>query len=127
MQSNVLAEFGHASARVVVTATIAALWLAPEIGSSARAQTPENSAATKIDLGARGGLVASAPVRTAPQQDGASSALEFSVRAGFATDYIYRGTTLSARQPAVGAAIEAAFGMFYAGSTIASVKLPSQP
>ena len=54
-------------------------------------------------------------------------ALEFSVSAGFATDYIYRGTTVSARQPAVGAAFEAAFDMFYAGSTIASVKLPSQP
>ena len=27
----------------------------------------------------------------------------------------------------VGAAFEAAFGMFYAGSTVASVKLPSQP
>ena len=125
MQSNALAEFGHVSARVVVTA--AALWLAPAIGSSVHAQTPENNAASSIDLGARGGLAANAPVHTAPQQDGASSALEFSVRAGFATDYIYRGTTLSARQPAVGAAFEAAFGMFYAGSTIASVKLPSQP
>ena len=52
---------------------------------------------------------------------------EFSVRGGFATDYIYRGTTVSARQPAVGAAFEAAFAVFYAGSTIASVKLPSQP
>ena len=96
------------------------------MGSSVRAQTPENSAASSIDLGARGGLTANAPIHTAPQQDGASSP-EFSVSAGFATDYIYRGTTVSARQPAVGAAFEAAFDMFYAGSTIASVKLPSQP
>jgi uncharacterized protein (TIGR02001 family) len=124
MESSAPAEFGHASARIVVAALIAALWLAPSTGSSVRAQTPENNS---IDLGARGGLAANAPVRPAPQQDGASSALEFSVRAGFATDYIYRGTTLSARQPAVGAAFEAALGMIYAGSSIASVKLPSQP
>jgi hypothetical protein len=42
--------------------------------------------------------------------------------------YIYRGTTLSDHRPAAGAAVEAtAFGLLYAGSTIASVKLPSQP
>ena len=54
MQSNALAEFGRISVRVAVTA---ALWLAPAMGSSARAQTPENSAASSIDLGARGGLL----------------------------------------------------------------------
>jgi uncharacterized protein (TIGR02001 family) len=127
MRSNALAEFVHVSARIVVTATIAAFWLAPTIGSSVRAQTPENNAAGSIDLDARGGFAGNVPVRTAPPQDGESSALQFSGRAGFATDYIYRGTTLSAHQPAVGAAFEATFGMFYAGSTIASVKLPSQP
>src|SRR6185369_6513713 len=123
MQSNVLPEFGHLTARAVVTATAAAFWLMPAIGSSVRAQSPENNAATSIDLGARGGLAPNGPARTSPQQDGAASALEFSVRGGFTTDYIYRGTTLSARQPAVGAAFEAAFGMFYAGSTVGSIKL----
>ena len=53
--------------------------------------------------------------------------LEFSARAGAATDYIYRGTTLSDHGPAAGAAFEARFGQFYAGTTVATVKLPTQP
>jgi uncharacterized protein (TIGR02001 family) len=40
---------------------------------------------------------------------------------------MYRGTTLSDHKPAVGAAFEAAFSMFYAGVAVASVKLPTQP
>ena len=59
-----------------------------------------------IGLGVRGGPAGEAPLHTAPPKDGAESPVEFSVRAGFASDYIYRGTTLSARQPAVGAAFE---------------------
>ena len=68
-------------------------------------------------------------VRFAPpqHQERPDSPVEFSARAGFVTDYIYRGTTLSARQPAVGAAFEAAMNIFYAGLTVASVKLPTQP
>ncbi len=80
-----------------------------------------------ISLGARGGLAAEGPVRAAPRQEGADSPFEFSVRGGFASDYIFRGTTLSDRKPAVGAALEAARGIFYAGGTMASVKLPTQP
>ena len=53
--------------------------------------------------------------------------LEFSFRGGVATDYIYRGTTLSDHKPAVGGAIEATFGALYAGVAVASVKLPTQP
>ena len=53
--------------------------------------------------------------------------LEFSARAGAATDYIYRGTTLSDHGPAAGAAFEARFGQLYAGTTVATVKLPTQP
>ena len=53
--------------------------------------------------------------------------LEFSFRGGVATDYIYRGTTLSDHKPAAGGAIEATFGALYAGFAIASVKLPTQP
>jgi len=53
--------------------------------------------------------------------------LEFSFRGGVATDYIYRGTTLSDHKPAAGGAIEATFGALYAGVAIASVKLPTQP
>ena len=57
----------------------------------------------------------------------AANELEFSARAGFASDYIYRGTTLSDHGPAAGAALEATFGPLYAGTTVASVKLPTQP
>ena len=53
--------------------------------------------------------------------------LEFEVRGGLASDYIYRGVTLSDRRPAVGLAIEATYALLYAGVTVASVKLPTQP
>lgn len=53
--------------------------------------------------------------------------MEVSAQGGFATDYIYRGTTLSDHKPVVGASVDAAFNRFYAGATVASVKLPSQP
>ncbi len=59
--------------------------------------------------------------------DHAANQLEFSFRGGFATDYIYRGTTLSDHKPAVGAAVEASYAQFYAGVAVASVKLPTQP
>src|SRR5262245_40875171 len=57
----------------------------------------------------------------------APNQLEFDFRNGFATDYIYRGTTLSDHKPAVGAAIEVTFAQLYAGVGVASVKLPTQP
>jgi uncharacterized protein (TIGR02001 family) len=59
--------------------------------------------------------------------DRAANQLEFSFRGGFATDYMYRGTTLSDHKPAVGAAVEATFAQLYAGVAVASVKLPTQP
>ena len=40
---------------------------------------------------------------------------------------MYRGTTLSDHQPAVGVAMEATFAQFYTGLSVASVKLPTQP
>ena len=40
---------------------------------------------------------------------------------------MYRGTTLSDHKPAVGAAMEATFAQFYAGVSVASVKLPTEP
>jgi uncharacterized protein (TIGR02001 family) len=55
------------------------------------------------------------------------SPFEFSARAGFASDYIYRGVTLSDHKPAVGAGLEAMFGLFYAGATVTSVNLPTRP
>ncbi len=53
--------------------------------------------------------------------------VEVSARAGFASDYIYRGTTLSDHEPAAGAAFEASFSSLYAGATVATVKLPTEP
>ena len=59
--------------------------------------------------------------------DRSANQFGFDVRAGFASDYMYRGTTLSDHKPAVGAAMEATFAQFYAGVSVASVKLPTQP
>jgi uncharacterized protein (TIGR02001 family) len=94
-------------------------------GGSARGQTPSDSYSGAISLGGHGwssfeGTSAISSARTANQ-------FEFNFKGGFATDYIYRGTTLSDHQPAVGAGVEATFGQLYAGATIASVKLPTQP
>ena len=97
------------------------------LASSAYAQAPAGKAAGAIDLGARGGIAPDALSRTPPAQDRADSPFEFSVRAGGATDYVYRGVTLSDRKPAGGAAFELARGMFYGGAGIASVRLPTQP
>lgn len=87
--------------------------------SGPAAQVP---AVAPINLGARGW---SSSESTHPERTGAK--LEFEFRAGLASDYIYRGVTLSDRKPAVGAAIEATYDWLYAGLTVASVKLPTQP
>ena len=97
------------------------VWLAPMNCGLARAQTPEVSAGGAIGLGNRGWSAADTN-RVTPANE-----LEFSARAGFASDYIYRGTTLSDRGPAAGAAFETRFGPLYAGTTVATVKLPTQP
>jgi uncharacterized protein (TIGR02001 family) len=97
------------------------LWLAPMTGGSARAETPEVSPGGAIGLGNRGW--------SAAETNGATSVTEpeFSARAGVASDYIYRGTTLSDHGPAAGAAFEERFGSLYAGTTVATVKLPTEP
>jgi len=102
-------------------AAFVGLWLAPMTGGSARAETPEVSPGGAVGLGNRGW--------SAPETNRVTSVneLEFSARAGFASDYIYRGTTLSDHGPAAGAAVEARFGALYAGATVATVKLPTQP
>ena len=91
-------------------------------GSSARGQASADSLDNAISLVGHGW---SAP--EARPSDRSANQLEFSFRGGLATDYIYRGTTLSDHKPAVGAAVEAAFSQFYAGVGVASVKLPTQP
>jgi len=110
-----------------ICATFAALWLGSAGSGSAYAQTGSDNAGGAINLGARGGIAGQGPARAGPVQERPDSPIEFSFRAGLASDYIYRGTTLSARQPAVGAAFEAALGLIYGTATIASVKLPTQP
>ena len=110
-----------------IIAALAALSLASASGRAAYAQTGPDQAGAAVNLGTRGGIAGEAPVRAVPAQDRAESPVEFSFRSGIATDYIYRGTTLSARQPAVGAAFEAALDIFYGAGTVASVKLPSRP
>jgi uncharacterized protein (TIGR02001 family) len=115
---------GAATVWQVSGASVAAfvgLWLALLIDGLARAEIPEVSPGAAIGLGNRGWSAADTNHATSANE------LEFSARAGFASDYIYRGTTLSAHGPAAGAAIEATFGPLYAGTTVATVKLPTQP
>ena len=100
-------------------AALVGLWLAPMAGGLAQAETPAPAGA--IGLGNRGWSAADTNQATSANE------LEFSARAGFASDYIYRGTTLSDHGPAAGAAFEARFAPFYAGTTVATVKLPTQP
>ena len=95
------------------------LWLALAAGALAQANPPGSGGA--IGLGNRGWSAAD------PNRESSSNELEFSARAGAASDYIYRGTTLSDHGPAAGAAFEARFGQVYAGTTVATVKLPTQP
>lgn len=98
---------------------LAAVWLMLSTGDLAYAQAP--SPAGAIGLGNRGWSAADTN-HTTPANE-----LEFSARAGLASDYIYRGVTLSDHGPAVGAALEARFGQLYAGTTAATVNLPTQP
>ena len=106
----------HAGCTCVAVAT---LWLGSASDGAVYAQASAENAGGSINLGARGAIAL--PSTPPPAQDRPESAVEFSFRAGIASDYIYRGVTLSAHGPAAGAAFEAAFGMFYAGGTVATV------
>ena len=104
-----------------VATAAAALLIA---GGSVRGQAPADQSGGAISLGGHGWSSFEAMAVTS---DRAANQLEFSFRGGFATDYMYRGTTLSDHKPAVGAAVEATFAQLYAGVAVASVKLPTQP
>src|SRR3954451_8992337 len=96
--------------RRLAACLISALSLSAAIltGANARAQTsaPQASgssasapATAPINLGGRGwSSFASKPA----EPEDAKRQLEFEFRAGLASDYIYRGVTLSDRKPAVG-------------------------
>ena len=131
MRSVVRNAFGRA---VLRPAAVAGLGLLCLEASGVRAQTTEpvprdavkpaaEHQSRSINLGNRGWQ---GTKDTAPKEREANR-LEFSAKAGAASDYIYRGTTLSDRKPAVGAGGEATYSWLYAGVTVASVKLPSQP
>jgi uncharacterized protein (TIGR02001 family) len=102
-----------------------ALWLG-SASDNLHAQANAENPGGLIDLGALGAIMLQAPA-AAPQQVGPRSPVEFSFSAGFATDYIYRGVTLSAHEPTAGAEAEAVLGILYASASVARVKLPSQP
>ena len=115
-------QWGVASVRRARGASFAAwigLWLAPTAGALAQANSPSPGGA--IGLGNRGWSAADT------NREASANELEFSARAGVASDYIYRGTTLSDHGPAAGAAFETRFGSLYAGTTVATVNLPTQP
>lgn len=110
--------------RIMVAVGNAALCCA--LSNVAHAQTTGDQTGS-IALGARGGFSADSPTARTQPQDHQENAFGYTMGAGMASDYIYRGVTLSDHQPAVGAVFEARFGNFYGGSTITSVKLPTDP
>ncbi|HEY6860584.1 MAG TPA: TorF family putative porin [Pseudolabrys sp.] len=111
----------HLRALTVLTIAAVGAFL---VDKSALGQTASSNYGTAISLGGHGwSSFEGAPAITGRE----ANQLEFSFRGGVATDYIYRGTTLSDHKPAAGGAIEATFGALYAGVAIASVKLPTQP
>src|SRR5258706_15131119 len=110
--------------RIMVAVGNAALCSA--LSSVAYAQTTSDQTGS-IALGAKGGFSAdSRTLRTQPQ-GGPENAFEYTMGAGMASDYIYRGVTLSDHQPAVGAVFEARFGTFYGGATHPNEKVAPHP
>jgi uncharacterized protein (TIGR02001 family) len=103
-----------------------ALACACETFDRAHAQTfaPPHDGAGRINLGGRGWSGPEPARETVKSETGP---FEISAKFGIASDYIYRGTTLSARKPAVGAGVEATYGLFYTGFTAATVNLPTEP
>lgn len=93
-------------------------------GHNAHAQASATD--SPISFGSRGWSGADVAAR-APAKEQDAETLHFSIKAGTATDYVYRGTTLSDRKPAVGAVFEATYSQFYTWVSAASVRLPTKP
>src|SRR5262245_16874153 len=111
----------HAVGAVFVCAKV---FTAVDANAQASGPSAQASTATSINLGGRG-LSMSEGKHAAPAEG--KNQLELELRSGVASDYIYRDVTLSDRRPAVGTALEATYGQFYAGVAIASVRLPTEP
>jgi uncharacterized protein (TIGR02001 family) len=105
-------------------AVAAAVWLAMHDIALAQQQPVAEMPRRSIVLGSRGGPAGDTPRKTAAPDE---SGVAFSAAAAMASDYIYRGVTLSDRGPAAGANFETAFDKLYASITVASVKLPTDP
>lgn len=106
------------------TFAVAVAWALLVAGDSAQGQASRGDYGGTISLGGHDwSSFEAVPVPSGRE----ANQFELSFRGGFATDYIYRGTTLSDHKPAVGAAVEATFGQLYAAAAVASVKLPTQP
>jgi len=115
------AELNRSRAGAVVATT--ATWFISLAIGLAHGQAAAETSGAVINLGGRGW----SPAEGQPTPDRPANQFGFDVRAGLASDYMYRGTTLSDHQPAVGVAMEATFAQFYTGVSVASVKLPTQP
>ena len=109
--------------RASLVVSVGLLCLDGSAGFIAQAQTQQQPS---INLGGRGLGAVEAP-RTTPPTDREPDTVQFSAKAGIASDYIYRGVTLSDRKPAVGAGVEATYRWLYTAATAASVNLPTQP
>jgi uncharacterized protein (TIGR02001 family) len=83
-----------------------------------------------LGLAGTGGVIGPVAAADAPakaSEDSAENALKFSAEAGIASDYVYRGVTLSDRKPSLDASVEATFNLLYGSVSIATVRLPTQP
>jgi uncharacterized protein (TIGR02001 family) len=122
MSSRTSAQVADPSAAVPPSDPI----VAPNFARTASEPSPDVPRSVSIDLGGRGGPAGGA--RAANGVDGKSGPVEFTARAGGVSDYIYRGVTLSNHHAVAGAALEASLGgMLYATSSVAGVRLPTQP
>jgi uncharacterized protein (TIGR02001 family) len=97
------------------------------LAEDARAQRTDAEVSSSINIGARGGPAAGGPARRVTFEERAAGAFDFSAGAGIASDYVYRGVSLSNRKPVIGAAFEAAIDKLYASGTVTTVRAPSQP
>ena len=87
-------------------------------------QAAPQAAAPPISFGGRGWGGAEVATSSSSKEP---ETIHWSIKAGAATDYIYRGTSLSDRKPAVGGVVEATYKQFYTWASVASVRLPTRP